>query len=72
MSQVAVEAILGRMITDERFRCRATRSLEAASLQEGYLLSPEEMRLLSRLEPQHVSELADRLNPGLCRVGGHK
>ena len=69
MSQEAVERILGRMITDERFRRQAVNSLEAASLQEGYHLNPTELRLLSGLELHCITELAGRLNPGLCRAG---
>jgi hypothetical protein len=34
MSQAAVEQVLGRMITDKRFRRLATKSLETACLQE--------------------------------------
>lgn len=69
MSQEAVERVLGRLISDKRFRRLAADSLEAACLQEGYRLSPEELRLLSGLELQQVAELAGRLNPGLCRAG---
>lgn len=69
MSQDSVERILGRLITDERFRSLAADSMEAASLLEGYRLNPEELRLLSALELQSVTELAERLNPGLCRAG---
>lgn len=68
MSQEAVEQVLGRMITDERFRRFATDSLEEACRQEGYRLLPAEMRLLSGLEMHHVTEFAGRLNPGLCRA----
>ncbi len=70
MSQEAVERVLGRMITDERFRRLASDSLDVICLQEGYLLTPTEVRLLSGLEFQHVTEFAGRLNPGLCRAGG--
>ncbi|KAB0669056.1 hypothetical protein F6V30_14580 [Oryzomonas sagensis] len=71
MSQEAVEKVLGRLITDGQFRRLATESLEAASIQAGYRLSPGELRLLSgSLEFQRISELAERLNPGLCRTGG--
>lgn len=69
MSQEAVERVLGRMITDERFRRQATDVLEAVCLQEGYCLTPSELRLLSELEPQRIAELADRLHPGLRRAG---
>jgi hypothetical protein len=68
MSQEAVERLLGRLITDERFRRLAADSLEATSLQEGYRLSSAELRLLSGLELQSITALAVRLDPGLCRV----
>ena len=68
MSQEAVERLLGRLITDERFRTQATASLEKASLQKGYRLSQAELLLLSGLELQCFSELAHRLNPSLCRA----
>lgn len=68
MSQEAVEQVLGRLITDERFRRLAADSLEAACLQEGYRLIPSELRLLSGLKQQHIREFASRLNPGLCRA----
>lgn len=69
MSQEAVEQVLGRLITDERFRCSAEGALEWACLQEGYRLNPRELQLLSSLELQCFSGLADRLSPGLCRAG---
>ena len=69
MSQTAVEQVLGRMITDERFRSFAAASLEAACLQEGYRLFPAELRLLSNLDMQCIIKLADRIDPGLCRAG---
>lgn len=69
MSQEAVERVLGRLLTDERFLTQAAVSLEKASLQEGYRLSQAELLLLSGLELQGFSELAHRFNPGLCRTG---
>jgi len=68
MSQATVEQVLGRMITDERFRRLVTTSLEAACLQEGYRLFPSELRLLSGLDMQSIRGLAGRLDPGLCRA----
>lgn len=71
MSQEAVEQLLGRLVTDKQFRRLATESLEAASIQAGYHLSPGELWLLSgNLDLQRISELADRLNPGLRRAEG--
>jgi hypothetical protein len=70
MSQIAVERLLGRLITDNRFRRQAANSLEVACLREGYSLSPAELQLLSALEMQCFTELAGRLDPNLCRVGG--
>lgn len=68
MSQEVVEQVLGRLITDERFRRLAAESLEAACLREGYRLFPAELRLLSGVDQQSIAELAGRLNPGLCRA----
>jgi hypothetical protein len=69
MSQTAVEQVLGRMITDERFRSLAATSLEAVCLQEGYRLFPAELRMLSKLDVQYIITLSDRIDPGLCRAG---
>lgn len=68
MSQEAVESVLGRLITDERFRQLAADSLELACRQEGYRLTSEELGLLSDFELGAIAELAGRLNPGLCRA----
>ncbi|MBL0225150.1 MAG: hypothetical protein IPQ16_06105 [Geobacteraceae bacterium] len=68
MSQDAVERVLGRLITDERFRTRVIDSLEVASLQEGYLLTKAEQHLLSGLKMHDITELAALLDPGLCRA----
>lgn len=69
MSQEAVEKLLGRMITDRRFCAIAGDSLEMASRQAGYCLSPAELSLLSdSLKLQRFSELGDLLSPGLQRA----
>ena len=69
MSQEAVERLLGRMLTDQRFRSLVGASLESAIRREGYLLNPVELRLLSLLGQEHFTELAGRLDPGLRRAG---
>jgi hypothetical protein len=69
MSQEAVEQVLGRLLTDERFRRQASDSLEAACLQEGYRLIPGELQLLAGLDLHLVAVLAERLHRGLRRAG---
>jgi hypothetical protein len=69
MSQEAVERLLGRLITDDRFRRIAEVSLDSACLQEGYRLTSVELNLMSTLDIKQVAELASRLDPGLCRTG---
>lgn len=68
MSQEAVEKVLGRLLTDEQFRTQAQHQLGAACRQEGYLLSPEEMKMLSRTDLTGFSDLAEQLNPCLRRA----
>jgi len=68
MSQEAVERVLGRLITDERFRRAVGDSLEAACVQQGYRLSRTELRFLSELELEQIQALAARISPGLCRA----
>lgn len=68
MSQETVERILGRLITDERFRASAFESLEAANLQEGYRLTPVELQLMTTLELKQIVELSRSIDPGLCRA----
>jgi len=68
MSQDAVERVLGRLITDARFRRAVGDSLEAACVQQGYSLSPTELRFLSELELKRISALAASINTGLCRA----
>lgn len=70
MSQEMVERLLGRLITDERFRRAAKESLETACMQGGYRLTTAELLLLSSsLELQRIAELAEHLDSGLCRAG---
>lgn len=69
MSQEAVERVLGRLITDERFRRAVADSFEAACLQEGYSLTTIELRLLSGLDISSLAEFSRRLDAGLCRAG---
>lgn len=69
MSQEAVEQVLGRLLTDERFRRQAADSLEAACRQEGYRLIQGELQLLSGLDLRLMADLAGRFSRGLLRAG---
>ncbi|NVN99769.1 MAG: hypothetical protein HXX17_10625 [Geobacteraceae bacterium] len=68
MSQEAVERVLGRMITDEKFRHIAADSLETVCFQEGYLLSRVELSMISGLNLRGISEFAAQLHPDLRRA----
>lgn len=69
MSQEMVERLLGRLITDERFRHAAIDSLEEVCLQGGYCLTPAELLLLSgSLELQCIADISKHLDSGLCRA----
>ena len=68
MSQEAVEQVLGRLITDERFRTNAGNSLEKATLQAGYRLTPVELKMMCNIEQSCLVELSSRLDAGLCRA----
>ncbi|SDM25210.1 hypothetical protein SAMN05660860_02213 [Geoalkalibacter ferrihydriticus] len=68
MPQDAVERVLGRLLTDERFRRLAKKSLEKACMQHGYSLTKTEHDLLCSLKLQVINEVAAQLDPGLCRA----
>lgn len=68
MSQEAVERVLGRLITDERFRRAVGASLEATCVEQGYSLTSTELRLVSELELKQIDTLAACINPRLCRA----
>ncbi len=67
MSQDALERLLGRLLTDDRFRSRATSSLAAACQQEGYRLTPEELRMITPEDLIRLDMVALRLDSGIKR-----
>lgn len=69
MSQDAFERFLGRLITDESFRrCAAGCCLERICLQEGYSLTPGELRMAGGIDLLAIDSIALRIDPGLLRA----
>jgi len=69
MSQQAVEGILGRLITDEEFRCEFFR--DPQSTCDGQLKdmpTPQEVAALARLDQAALSQLAAVLDPKIVRA----
>jgi len=69
MSQDSVEKLLGRLITDDRFRIQAASSLEKLCRLEGYDLTEGELILVARLDVHAFAKVAVQLDPGLRRAG---
>jgi hypothetical protein len=67
MTQESVEKVLGRMLTDDIFRNRVKESLNEACLEEGYLLSEEESRMVGRLDLLKIDSVARSLDSGIKR-----
>ena len=67
MTQESVEKVLGRMLTDDIFRSRARESLNRACMEEGYLLSDEESRMVERLDLLKIDLVAGSLDSGIKR-----
>jgi hypothetical protein len=67
MSQVAVERILGKLVTDETFRMRFFRDPAAASFAVGLELSQRELDALSRLPLGAIIQFSASLDARICR-----
>jgi len=67
MTQESVEKVLGRLLTDDIFRSRASEGLNEACLEEGYLLSDEESRMMGRLDLLQIDAVAGSLDSGIKR-----
>ena len=67
MSQVAVEHVLGRLLTDDLFRLRAGKSLRTACREEGFSLSEEELLLVGELDMKQLDGISRMLDGGIKR-----
>ena len=69
MSQKAVELLIGRLVTDDQFRHKASISFSEACFEVGLELTPMEIALLSRMEIKSFADLSRCVDPGLRRAG---
>lgn len=71
MSQRNVERVIGRLVTDERFRrefaADPRRTLQSLT-QEGFELTGCELQALVTIDPRPVQRLADAINPQLQKA----
>lgn len=72
MSQDVLERFLGRMMTDDLFRHRAMKSVEAACREDGFQLTVEEMILIRKEDIAFCGMIAENLDPGIKRYRAEK
>ncbi len=74
MSQVNVERVIGRLVTDEAFRRRFTRD-PRATLQDlvngGVELNPCEVHALLGIDPRLLALCASAIDPRLQKTDLH-
>ncbi|MFZ4859713.1 MAG: Os1348 family NHLP clan protein [Desulfuromonadaceae bacterium] len=69
MSQDFVEKVIGRMLTDDNFRTRACIDLPLVCQKEGYVLNPDEIRMVLQTDFGRLSAAAEALDGGIRRFG---
>jgi hypothetical protein len=68
VSQRAVEQVLGKMVTDERFREAFLVNPESAALQTGLALGRDEITALRRIPRELLDAFAAKLDGRICRL----
>lgn len=68
MSQRAVEQVLGKMVTDERFREAFLVNPELATRQAGLDLAPQETDALRLVPRGALAAFAALLDDRICRL----
>ncbi len=66
--QQAVEAVLGRMLTDDAFRQKFLAEPENTCVEYGFDLTEAEIAPLLRFDGHAVGALAKRLDPRIVRA----
>lgn len=67
MSQIEVERLLGRLLTDTDFRIRVAQSLENTASREGIVLSQTETAILKDIDFSQFIPVSDTLNDSIKR-----
>jgi hypothetical protein len=67
MSQEAVEIFIGRIITDEKFRKLAIKSVDKACLSVGLKVSAQELSYLRKLNFALFGEVAVTIDGSIRR-----
>lgn len=68
MSQLAVERVLGRLVTDAEFRAEFFVEPAGVCRNHGLELTPVELAALLRVDAQALQTLAIRLDPKIVRA----
>jgi hypothetical protein len=68
MSQRAVEQVLGKLVTDERFRAVFLADPERACLCAGLELSPDERRAMAAIPAEAIATFAECLQDRIRRL----
>ena len=68
MSQLAVERILGRLLTDTEFRTAFLVQPVDVSRDQGFDLTPVELAALSGVDERALRALAEQLDPKIVRA----
>lgn len=67
MAQDSVERFLGRLITDDDFRELAESSFERACMEEGFVFTKEEHRVIRVMDFHKFAEMDEALDSGIKR-----
>jgi hypothetical protein len=67
MSQIEVERLLGRLLTDHKFRTSAAHSLEKAASKEGIVLSKTEALILKSIDISRFIQVSNSLDDSIKR-----